>query len=209
MGMLIDFIIHFDKHLIELINNYGSLTYIILFLIIFCETGLVVTPILPGDSLLFVSGAIAAMGGLNIVVLYFVLLIAAVLGDACNYTIGKFLGHKIGDNNRFIKKEHLDKTREFFKKHGPKTIVLARFVPIVRTFAPFLAGSSDMSYHKFFSYNVLGAIGWVTLFVLAGYFFGNIPIVKNNITLLGLGIVVVSLLPIIFIKIKSMLSNKK
>ncbi|MDR3257975.1 MAG: DedA family protein [Mycoplasmataceae bacterium] len=209
MGTIIDFIIHIDKHLIEIINNYGSITYLILFLIIFCETGLVIMPILPGDSLLFVCGALAALKALNILVIFFVLFLAAILGDACNYAIGKYLGHRLlsNDKSRFIKKEHILKTKTFFEKHGPKTIVLARFVPIVRTFAPFLAGSGDMKYVKFFSYNVIGAFFWVSIFVFGGYFFGNIPIIKNNLTFLGLGIVIISLLPIIIIQIKNKLNK--
>jgi len=202
---LIDFIIHLDVHLGEIISNYGVLTYGILFLIIFAETGFVVTPFLPGDSLLFASGAFAALGSLNVWVLVLLLVTAAVLGDTINYWIGHFFGQKIVDNPKIplVNQEHIDKTEKFYKKHGGKTIILARFVPIVRTFAPFVAGVGKMSYSHFVLYNVVGGAAWVMLFSLAGYFFGNIPAVKHNFTLVIFGIIGVSVFPMIFEAIKA------
>ena len=207
---IIDFIIHIDTHLIEIIQQYGTLTYLILFLIVFCETGLVITPFLPGDSLLFVAGTLSSLGSLNIFVVYFSLLIAAILGDALNYTIGKYLGIRILEkpNSRIIKKENIEKTQAFFEKHGPKTIVIARFMPIVRTFAPFLAGCGHMKYRKFLSYNIIGGFSWVTIFVFGGYFFGNIPFVRDNLTLLVIAIIVISLLPIVIVKILDKLKKQ-
>lgn len=211
ISAIIDFIIHIDKHLVEIVQNYGTLTYAILFVIIFCETGLVVTPFLPGDSLLFVAGALSALGSLNIILLYFILLLAAILGDSLNYTIGRYLGNKIIDksNSKIINKENIERTQDFFKRHGAKTIVLARFMPIIRTFAPFLAGAGKMAYHRFFAYNVIGAVLWVTIFVFGGYFFGNIPIIKENLSLLVIGIVAVSLLPVVIIRIADKRRTKK
>lgn len=207
---IIDFIIHIDTHLIEIIQQYGTLTYLILFLIVFCETGLVITPFLPGDSLLFVAGTLSSLGSLNIFIVYFSLLIAAILGDALNYTIGKYLGIRILEkpNSRIIKKENIEKTQAFFEKHGPKTIVIARFMPIVRTFAPFLAGCGHMKYRKFLSYNIIGGFSWVTIFVFGGYFFGNIPFVRDNLTLLVIAIIVISLLPIVIVKILDKLKKQ-
>lgn len=199
LRFLVDFIIHLDVHLAEIISTYGTLTYGILFFIIFAETGLVVTPFLPGDSLLFAAGALAALGALNIWLLIVVLILAAILGDTVNYWIGHFLGQKIVDNPKikFVNQEHIDRTQEFYKKYGGKTIVLARFVPIVRTFAPFVAGVGKMSYPHFIAYNVIGGVAWVMLFGLAGFFFGNIPVVKDNFSLMILGIIMVSLLPML------------
>jgi len=197
---LIDFILHIDEHLFELTSQYGILTYGILFLIIFAETGFVVTPFLPGDSLLFAAGAIAALGSLNVWLVLAVLVAAAIVGDTVNYWIGHFLGQKIVDNPKItvINQEHIDKTQAFYKKHGGKTIILARFVPIVRTFAPFVAGVGKMHYNTFLFYNVIGAILWVTLFTLAGFFFGNLPAVKHNFTLVILAIVALSLMPMAY-----------
>ncbi|EQB21584.1 DedA protein [Dehalobacter sp. UNSWDHB] len=194
---IIDFILHIDKHLAEIIQIYGMWTYLILFLIIFCETGLVITPFLPGDSLLFVIGALGASGALDIQFVTILLIIAAVGGDALNYHIGKFIGHKAFGikDSRFFKQKYLEKTHAFYEKHGGKTIIIARFIPIIRTFAPFVAGMGRMSYWKFFSYNVVGGIVWVLLFVMGGYFFGNIPVVRNNFTLVILAIIFISLLP--------------
>ena len=193
----IDLFLHLDTHLQTVIQTYGTWTYVILFIIIFCETGLVVTPILPGDSLLFAAGAFAATGSLDLQWLLILLVIAAVLGDAVNYTIGHFMGPRVFSqpDSRFLKKEYLDRTHQFYEKYGGKTIIIARFVPIVRTFAPFVAGVGSMTYAKFASYNVIGGLLWVGVCVLAGYAFGNIPVVKENFTLVILGIIFVSILP--------------
>ena len=196
----IDLFLHLDTHLQTVIQNYGTWTYVILFLIIFCETGLVVTPILPGDSLLFAAGAFAATGSLDLAWLLILLTVAAVLGDAINYAIGHFMGPKVFSqpDSRFLKREYLDRTHQFYEKYGGKTIIIARFVPIVRTFAPFVAGVGSMTYAKFASYNVIGGLLWVGVCVLAGYAFGNIPVVQENFTLVILGIIFVSILPGIF-----------
>jgi membrane-associated protein len=192
----IDLIIHLDKHLSALIQNYGVWTYLLLFAIIFMETGLVITPFLPGDSLLFAAGTMAGLGALNVWLLFFLLSFAAILGDTVNY----WIGHKIGPrafsgNVRFLKKEYLDRTHDFYEKHGGKTIILARFVPIVRTFAPFVAGVGAMTYGRFLAYNVVGGIAWVGLFTFLGYFFGNLPFVQKNFTFVVLAIIVISVLP--------------
>lgn len=193
---MIDFILHIDVHLEQLIAAYGVITYGILFVIIFIETGLVFTPFLPGDSLLFAAGALAALGSFNILVLLGLLITAAILGDTVNYWIGHFFGERLVANPKVpIKKEHIDKTKAFFDKHGGKTIILARFVPIVRTFAPFVAGIGRMSYQKFISFNVIGGIVWVSLFLLSGFYFGNLPSVKHNFSLVIMGIILVSVLP--------------
>ncbi len=192
------FILHMDEQLPVLIKQYGVWIYAILFLVIFCETGLVVTPILPGDSLLFAAGVVAAAGELNVPLLLVLLTIAAVLGDAVNYMVGKFLGPKVlSGKYPFLKKEYLDKTQAFYDKYGGKTIILARFVPIVRTFAPFLAGVGTMSYSKFASYNVIGAIIWVVGFTIAGTVLGQFDLIKKNLTAISLIIVFVSVLPAI------------
>ena len=195
---IIDIIFHLDVHLGQIISAYGVATYLILFVIIFIETGLVFAPFLPGDSLLFVAGAFAALGSLNIFVLLVLLMLAAVAGDTANYWIGHFAGDKIVASHKFpIKERHLRKTHEYFQKHGGKTIILARFIPIIRTYAPFVAGAGKMHYSKFFYFNVIGAVLWVTLCTLAGYFFGNIPVVKNNFTLFIFVVVAISLIPIL------------
>lgn len=195
---LFDFILHIDVHLGEIISNYGLLTYGILFLIVFVETGLVLTPFLPGDSLLFAAGAFAALGSLNIVAVIVLLITAAILGDTVNYWIGHFFGEKMIANPKIpINKEHIDKTKAFFDKHGGKTIILARFVPIVRTFAPFVAGVGKMSYKHFISYNVIGGILWVLIFSLGGFLFGNIPSVKHNFSFVIIAIILLSVLPIV------------
>lgn len=199
MDFILDIILHLDTHLIELVQNYHAWTYAILFLIIFCETGLVVTPFLPGDSLLFVAGAIAAnpQVPLNIHVVVLILFAAAACGDSCNYMIGHFFGEKLfsNPNSKIFKQSHLEKTHEFFKKYGGKTIIIARFVPIVRTFAPFVAGMGRMHYYYFMLYNMIGAALWVLLVCYAGYFFGDLPFVQKNLEILLLAIIFVSLLP--------------
>lgn len=196
---LVDFIIHLDKHLSQIIQDFGMWTYVILFLIIFLETGIVVTPFLPGDSLLFAVGAFAAIGALDIWILLLGLIVAAILGDTVNYAIGRFLGPRVfqKENARFLKREYMERTRAFYEKHGNKTIVLARFVPIIRTFAPFLAGIGHMHYPTFLFYNVLGGVLWVGVCLFGGYFFGNIPVVKDNFSIVVLLIIVISLLPVI------------
>ena len=196
---LFDFILHIDVHLAELVAEYGVWIYAILFLIIFCETGLVVTPFLPGDSLLFVAGALAALGENNINVHLMVLLLisAAILGDLVNYIIGKYFGEKLfsNPNSKIFKQSYLEKTHHFYEKHGGKTIILARFVPIIRTFAPFVAGMGKMCYRQFGFYNIIGGIAWVTLFMYAGYFFGGLEIVQKNLKLLIVLIIVISVIP--------------
>jgi membrane-associated protein len=193
----IDFFVHLDKYLPVIINSFGIWVYVIVFLVIFCETGLVVTPILPGDSLLFTLGALAALGSLHIEALLILLSIAAIAGDTVNYTIGHFIGPKVFhyEDGRFFKKEYLRKTHEFYEKHGGKTIIIARFMPIIRTFAPFVAGVGAMSYSRFIVYNIVGGISWICVFLLGGYFFGNIPTVKRNFTLVIIAIVIVSVMP--------------
>jgi membrane-associated protein len=196
---LLDLFLHLDKHLAEVIRDYGTWTYLVLFLIIFCETGLVVTPFLPGDSLLFVAGTFAALGSLSPWVLFAVLSAAAILGDTANYWIGKKIGPKAFTGTvRFLKQEHLRKTEAFYEKHGRKTIILARFVPIVRTFAPFVAGVGSMNYPVFLAYNVIGGVGWVALCVFSGYFFGNIPVVKKNFSIVIIVIILISTLPLMW-----------
>lgn len=200
LQFLTDFILHLDKHLAELVQNYGTGTYLILFLIVFFETGLVVTPILPGDSLLFAAGAIASIGSLNPHFLVILLIISAILGDTVNYHIGKYLGPQAFKNpdSRIFKREYLEKTQSFYDRYGGKTIVIARFIPIVRTFAPFLAGVGKMNYSYFIFYNVIGAVAWVVAGVYAGYFFGELPFVKKNFTLVIMIIIFLSLLPAFF-----------
>ncbi len=193
----IDLFIHFDKYLGAIIQDYGTLIYVILFLIIFCETGIVVTPFLPGDSLLFAVGAFAAMGDLDLTVILVLLPIAAIAGDTVNYWIGNFAGPKIfhKEDVRFFNKKHLERTHRFYEKYGGKTIIIGRFVPIIRTFAPFVAGVGSMTYGRFLSYNIIGGILWIAVCVFAGYFFGNIPIVKQNFSLVILAIIIISVMP--------------
>ena len=196
----VDFFIHLDKYLPVIIQSFGIWAYVIIFLVIFCETGLVVTPILPGDSLLFALGAFAAQGALNIEILLISLCIAAVAGDSVNYGIGNFLGPKVFhyQDSRFFKREHLIRTHQFYEKHGGKTIIIARFIPIIRTFAPFVAGIGTMKYTRFITYNIVGGIAWICLFLLAGFFFGGIPAVKRNFTLVIIAIIIISVLPGVF-----------
>ena len=196
LTQFIDIVLHLDQHLTVLIAHYGHWVYGILFLIIFCETGLVVAPFLPGDSLLFVAGALAATGALNVQWIVLVLMAAAFLGDNTNYWIGRFLGPRIfKTQSRWLNRAHLDKTEAFYAKHGGKTVLLARFLPILRTFAPFVAGLGQMRYARFVLFSILGAVAWINSLVFAGYFFGNIPLIKNNLTVVILGIVFLSFLP--------------
>jgi membrane-associated protein len=198
-GNFVDFFLHIDKHLDVVLNNYGLWCYLLFFAVIFAETGLVVTPFLPGDSLLFALGALAALDSINIMWLYIVIAAAAILGDSANYAIGKYFGTMILKRQGawFLKKEHIDRTHRFYEKYGAKTIVLARFVPIIRTFAPFIAGVGEMTYLRFFSYNVVGGLLWVSLCIFSGYFFGNIPFIKDNFSITILAIILISILPIV------------
>lgn len=193
----IDIFLHLDRHLSVVIENYGTWTYLILFLIIFCETGFVVTPFLPGDSLLFAAGTFSALGVLDPGYLFVLLGAAAVMGNMVNYQVGLFIGPRVfySDNVRFFKREHLLRTQRFYEKYGPMAIVIARFLPIIRTFVPFLAGIGRMRYLRFTLYNFVGSVAWISLFVFGGYFFGNIPVIKRNFTLVILGIIFVSILP--------------
>lgn len=213
INFLMDFVLHIDVHLAELIAMYGIWVYAILFLIIFCETGLVVTPFLPGDSLLFVAGALAAMPAnqMNVHLIVLILIVAAILGDASNYTIGRLFGDKLFDNpnSRIFKQSYLQKTHVFYEKHGGKTIILARFVPIIRTFAPFVAGMGSMSYRHFAVFNVIGGIIWVVLFSYAGYFFGGLDIVQKNLELLIVLIIFVSILPGVAEIVRNRYKSKK
>ncbi len=197
IGSLVDFILHLDTHLDHILTDFGPWCYLLFFAIIFAETGLVVTPILPGDSLLFALGTFAAKGSLNLGLVFVLLAGAAVLGDSANYTIGKYFGTLIlkREGAWFLKKEHIERTHRFYEKYGPKTIVLARFVPIVRTFAPFVAGVGKMGYVRFLTYNVVGGVLWISLFVFGGYFFGNIRVVKENFTIVIFAIVIISIMP--------------
>jgi len=198
LSKFVDLMLHLDRHLAELIQAYGVWTYVVLFGIVFCETGLVVTPFLPGDSLLFAAGALAGSGSLDVFALFLVLAAAAVAGDTANYWIGQYLGDHIlrKHTGRWIKQEHLDRTHSFFERYGGKTIIIARFVPIVRTFAPFVAGIGAMTYGRFLMYNVVGGVLWVGLCLGAGYFFGGLQVVKNNFSLVILAIIVISLIPV-------------
>jgi len=205
MSPFIDFVLHFDRHLLEFVQQYGTWVYGFLFVIIFAETGLVVTPFLPGDSLLFAVGALSATGVLNPWVCYFLLMGAAILGDGVNYSVGRTIGPRLlgrGEgaafSHRLINPAHVKRAHEFFEQHGGKAVVLARFVPIVRTFLPFVAGAAEMNAASFLFYNITGGIGWVTICMGAGYLFGNVPVIKNNFTLVTIGIVFVSILPMVF-----------
>lgn len=207
---LVDFILHIDVHLNELILNYQSYTYIIIFIIIFCETGLVVTPFLPGDSLLFAVGAFAAKGSFDFWAISLTIFVAAVIGDSINYTFGKYIGPKVfaKEDSKLFNKAYLEKAQKFYEKYGAKTIIVARFVPIVRTFAPFVAGIGHMSYGKFMAYNVIGALLWVFIFIPLGYFFGNLPFVQQNFKLVMIAIIVISVLPAVFEFIKERKAHK-
>ena len=201
---LIDFVLHLDEYLNVLISSYGSWTYGILFFVIFMETGFVVTPFLPGDSLLFAAGSFAALGSLNPVLLFLLLASAAVIGDTINYSIGAYIGPRAFSGDiKFLKQEHLDRTHEFYEKHGGKTIILARFIPIIRTFAPFVAGVGSMTYSHFILYNVVGGVTWVAIFIFGGYFFGNLPFVRQHFELVIVTIIFISLLPPVFEYVKA------
>ncbi|MFN7086951.1 MAG: DedA family protein [Burkholderiales bacterium] len=197
LAAFFDIVLHLERHLQGLVASYGAWIYLILFLIVFCETGLVVTPFLPGDSLLFVAGTVAAAGGMDVHLLVLLLIIAAVLGDTVNYWIGSYLGPRVFhyENSPWLNRRHLDRAHAFYERHGGKTIVIARFVPVIRTYAPFVAGMASMTYRHFLAYNVSGAIGWVASLAYAGYFFGNLPLVKHNLSLVIIGIVIVSVMP--------------
>lgn len=198
LKFLLDVFLHLDKYLNEIINQYGILTYAILFLIIFAETGFVFVPFLPGDSLLFAAGTFAALGSLNVHYLFFLLSIAAIIGDTVNYWIGHYIGPKLfAKYSRYLKKEYLDRTHQFFERYGGKTIIIARFVPIVRSFAPFVAGIGAMTYSKFILFNIVGGVLWCALFVYGGFFFGNLPFIKNNFSLAIIVIIFLSTLPTI------------
>ena len=207
-----DFILNIDDHLSEIVNEYGWQTYLILFIIIFWETGVVIWPFLPGDSLLFAAGSIAALPGnpLDPTALFLLLTIAAILGDACNYWVGHYVGPRaFKEDGRFLKKKYMERTRDFYDKYGARTIIIARFVPIVRTFAPFVAGVGEMQYRRFFTYNVVGAILWNASFIWAGYFFGNLDVVKNNFSLVILIIIILSCLPIVIEFVRHKMSKGK
>lgn len=204
-----DIVLHLDKHLQMLVQDYGVWVYLILFAIVFCETGLVVTPFLPGDSLLFVAGALAAAGGMNVHLLVVLLIIAAIAGDAVNYSVGRYLGPKVfhNDGSRLLNRQYLEKAHAFYERHGGKTIIIARFIPIIRTYAPFVAGIGSMPYPRFALFNVIGAVIWVTSLAYAGYFFGNIPWVKSNLSLVIITIIILSILPAIFEILRQKLSK--
>lgn len=197
LAQILDFFLHLDRHLGGLIQAYGTFTYAILFLIVFCETGLVVTPFLPGDSLLFAAGTFAAQGAFDVATLAILLVVAPFCGDNCNYWIGRKVGPKIfgREDVRFLNKKYLDRTHAFYEKHGPKTVIIARFIPIIRTFAPFVAGIGRMGYWRFIGFSLAGSLLWVGVFVLGGYFFGNIPAVKANFTLVIFAIILISVSP--------------
>ncbi|ADG81357.1 DedA family protein [Thermincola potens] len=211
MMNVIEFFLKLDKNLVLVIKNYGTWTYLFLFLIVFLETGIVITPFLPGDSLLFVAGALAAHRALKLEWLYILLCLAAILGDTSNYQVGHFIGPKVfhKENGRLLNKEHLEHAHQFYEKHGGKTIILARFIPVIRTYAPFVAGIGSMNYGRFLSYNIIGAVAWVSVLLFGGYLFGNIPAVRNNFTIVIMAIIFVSILPVIinFIKTKSSYSK--
>jgi membrane-associated protein len=207
ISFLIDFVLHMDRYLGQIVTDTGLWTYVILFVVIFIETGLVVTPFLPGDSILFAAGAlIAAQGVLDIKILYILMVIAAIAGDTANYWIGHYIGPRVfHEESRFLKKEYLDRTHAFYEKHGGKTILLARFIPIIRTFAPFVAGVGEMKYGHFLSYNAVGGIIWPAMFLFGGYYFGNIPFIKEHFSLVVIAIVLISLIPAVV----EVLKNKK
>jgi membrane-associated protein len=207
----IDILLHLDTYLDLMIKTMGPWSYVILFLIVFCETGLVVTPVLPGDSLLFAVGTFAALGSFDLTLLIAILTIAAIAGDTVNYWMGNYLGPKLfhGEGSRFLNKKHIERTHQFYEKYGGKTIIIARFIPIIRTFAPFVAGIGSMDYRKFIAYNVIGGIVWVVSLTLAGYFFGTIPVIKGNFSLVVIAIIIVSILPGVVEFLRQRKKNKK
>jgi len=207
---LIDLILHLDKYLGQIIQDYGTWTYLILFFVIFMETGFVVTPFLPGDSLIFAAGTFAGLGYINVGILFAVLSVAAIAGDTANYWIGHYIGPRAFSGSiRFLKKQYLDRTHVFYEKHGGKTIIIARFIPIIRTFAPFVAGVGAMTYGKFIAYNVIGGLAWVALFSFGGYFFGNLPFVQQNFTFVILAIIFISILPAVIELIKGRIQPQR
>jgi membrane-associated protein len=207
----VEFLLHLDKHLFELCTQYGTWVYAILFVIVFCETGLVVTPFLPGDSLLFAVGSLAAINALDLTTSILLMILAAFLGDTVNYWIGDFIGPKVfqKENSRLLNKEYLVRTHKFYEKHGGKTIILARFLPIIRTFAPFVAGIGSMSYRRFIMFNITGGVLWVLLFILAGYFFGSVPIVKNNFSLVIIALILIPGIPTVVEVIRMQIKKRK
>ncbi len=205
-SQIVDIFIHMNKYIGMIINNYGMQTYLILFIVIFCETGLVVTPFLPGDSLIFAAATFAAMGALNIYILVILLIFAAVLGDTVNYEIGRLFGNKLIKSN-IVKKDHIEKTNKFYEKHGVKTIMFGRFIPIVRTIAPFVAGIGKMNYKDFILFNVIGGNLWVMILSICGYFFGNIRFVRNNLSLILIGMIIISILPAVIVFINEKRKN--
>jgi membrane-associated protein len=210
IAYLIDLFVNLDEHLSLVITRYGTWTYLILFLVIFMETGFVVTPFLPGDSLLFAAGTFAALGALDITLMFLLLFAAAVLGDTANYWIGRRIGPRVFEmNSRWLKREYLERTHRFYERHGGKTIFLARFIPIIRTFAPFVAGVGEMSYGRFLAYNVVGGLVWTAGFTFLGYFFGNIPIVRENFSFVVVGIIFISVLPIVYEFVASQLKGRR
>jgi membrane-associated protein len=211
IALLIDFIIHIDQHLYTLCTNYGIWVYAILFVIIFCETGLVVTPFLPGDSLLFAVGSLAAIGALNLTVAPILLMAAAIAGDTVNYWAGNYVGPRVfyEEHSRLLNKEYLHRTHAFYEKHGGKTIIIARFLPIIRTFAPFVAGIGEMTYSRFIAFNVVGGVLWVIVFVSGGYLFGNIPVIKENFSLVILALVLIPGIPSVVEFIRIQISRRK
>jgi membrane-associated protein len=209
---IIDFVLHLNHHLSEIINYFGNWAYAVLFLVVFAETGLVITPFLPGDSLLFAAGALSALEGvtLNVHILVLVLFVAAVIGDTCNYWIGHYFGEKLFSKDaKILKQSYLDRTHNFYEKYGGKTIIIARFVPIIRTFAPFVAGAGSMTYSKFMFYNVIGAAIWVVSITYLGYYFGNIPIIKDNFAIVVIVIIILSIIPAIFEVVRIKLKSRK
>lgn len=210
LNQLIDFILHIDSHLSELVATYGVMIYIILFLILFCETGLVIAPFLPGDSLLFAAGTMAATGNMNLFILCLICILGAVLGNQLNFTIGKYFGPRIFEKDRkYIRKDYLDKTHLFYEKHGGKALILGRYIPFIRTFVPFVAGISQMDSYKFTIYNVVGALLWIIPVVGVGYLFGNIPVVKENFSIIVLAILILSVLPMLIGLISAWFHSKK